>query len=137
MRAYRRKQFCFVRQNNKKKLMNTTYIASDCLLLIFEYCDAQVVKYSLPLVNKTWNTIIQQYEQHLWKTHCHYEFPMLKHVMSPTITTNWKYIYMEQAVLIPYKVIVKNHLQCIKNLQGSELIAVTNAIHKKLTLKRK
>jgi hypothetical protein len=93
----------------------------DCLLPIFEYCDAQGVAYSLRGVCTTWKDIVSQNEQQLWKAQCMSEFPMLKEVMTLTDTMNWKQFYSKKAVCIPPNCDNEDDVQDYENYQKTQL----------------
>jgi hypothetical protein len=82
---------------------NSICFPVDCLLPIFECCDAQTVLYSLSLVCTTWRTTVLENEQFIWKRICYGEFPMLNDVLSlnDLVTIQWKKLFLKRAELSP------------------------------------
>jgi hypothetical protein len=74
-----------------------TLIPNDCLLSIFEFCNAENLKYSLPLVCVLWNSIVIEYETLLWRQLCFQEWsPVFTLINKDTFAiTNWKLLYEE------------------------------------------
>jgi tetratricopeptide (TPR) repeat protein len=86
-KKYRTEEYC-----NDDDDEYSIFIPTDCLLLIFEYCDAQSI-FAAIQVCSTWRTIIDTHEQSLWKAICHSDFLMLQHVLFDNGTIQWKTLY--------------------------------------------
>lgn len=55
------------------------HVPSDCLIHIFEYCTAQILSYTVPLVCNVWYNVVTllHVESLLWKQICLREWPIM------------------------------------------------------------
>jgi hypothetical protein len=69
----------------------------DCLLSIFQFCDASELAYLLPRVCAVWNNTINENSNVLWKELCFKHWPILQTMVDEeTFHITWKELYMKR-----------------------------------------
>jgi hypothetical protein len=85
---------------NCEIILNHQSFPADCFTSILQYCNAEQLENTVPLVCSGWrNTLIESSSNVLWKKLCLDEYPILEIVDEETFAMDWRTLFKKYSAI--------------------------------------